>query len=215
MAELKGKRLVIAAELEEGMRLNTSAIKQLCSTDRISAEKKYEKPFDFEPTHTLVLYTNHLPKVGASDRGTWRRIIVIPFNASIQGGADVKNYADYLYENAGGAVLSWMIEGAKRIIEKKFAMQMPTVVQNAIATYRENNDWFSAFLDECCEIDKTFITKSGELYQEYRAYCQRMGEYTRSTSDFYAELENQGFERKKTKKGIMVRGLSLKSDFLD
>ena len=215
MAELKGKRLVIAAELEEGMRLNTSAIKQLCSTDRISAEKKYEKPFDFEPTHTLVLYTNHLPKVGASDRGTWRRIIVIPFNASIQGGADVKNYADYLYENAGGAVLSWMIEGARRIIEKKFAMQMPTVVQNAIAAYRENNDWFSAFLDECCEVNSAFMAKSGELYQEYRAYCQRMGEYTRSTSDFYAELENQGFERKKTKKGIMVCGISIKSDFLD
>lgn len=40
MAELKGKRLVIAAELEEGMRLNTSVIKQLCSTDEITAEKK-------------------------------------------------------------------------------------------------------------------------------------------------------------------------------
>ena len=33
MAELKGKRLVIAAELEEGVRLNTSIVKQLCSTD--------------------------------------------------------------------------------------------------------------------------------------------------------------------------------------
>ncbi len=215
MAELKGKRLVIAAELEEGMRLNTSAIKQLCSTDKISAEKKYEKPFDFEPTHTLVLYTNHLPKVGASDRGTWRRIIVIPFNASIQGSDDVKNYADYLFENAGGAVLSWMIEGARRIIEKKYAMDMPAVVQNAIAAYRENNDWFSAFLDECCEVNTAFMAKSGELYQEYRAYCQRMGEYTRSTSDFYAELENQGFERKKTMQGIMVKGLAVKSDFLD
>ena len=35
MAELKGKRLIIAAELEEGMRLNTSTVKQLCSTDEI------------------------------------------------------------------------------------------------------------------------------------------------------------------------------------
>ena len=33
IAELKGKRLVIAAELEEGMRLSTSILKQLCSTD--------------------------------------------------------------------------------------------------------------------------------------------------------------------------------------
>ena len=60
LAEAKGKRLLIAAELEEGMRLSTSVVKQLCSTDRISAEKKYKDPSSFMPSHTLVLYTNHL-----------------------------------------------------------------------------------------------------------------------------------------------------------
>ena len=62
LAETKGKRLLIAAELEEGMRLNTSLVKQFCSTDEIFAEKKYKDPFAFTPSHTLVLYTNHLPK---------------------------------------------------------------------------------------------------------------------------------------------------------
>lgn len=57
LAETKGKRLLIAAELEEGMRLNTSVVKQFCSTDEIYAEKKYKDPFAFTPTHTLVLYT--------------------------------------------------------------------------------------------------------------------------------------------------------------
>ena len=67
MAELKGKRLIISSEMEEGMRLNTAVVKQLCSTDEIQAEKKYKDPFSFVPSHTLVLYTNHLPKVGAND----------------------------------------------------------------------------------------------------------------------------------------------------
>ena len=94
MAELKGKRLIIASELEEGTRLNTSMVKQLSSTDPIQAEKKYKDPFSFDPSHTVVLYTNHLPKVGALDDGTWRRLIVIPFNAKITGKSDIKNYAD-------------------------------------------------------------------------------------------------------------------------
>ena len=47
IAELKGKRLIIAAELEEGMRLSTSILKQLCSTDQIRGEKKFKDPFDF------------------------------------------------------------------------------------------------------------------------------------------------------------------------
>ena len=62
MAELKGKRLIIASELEEGTRLNTGMVKQLCSVDPIEAEKKFKDPFHFDPSHTLVLYTNHLPK---------------------------------------------------------------------------------------------------------------------------------------------------------
>ena len=215
MAELKGKRLVIAAELEEGMRLNTSIVKQLCSTDEVTAEKKYKDPFKYVPTHTLVLYTNHLPKVGANDDGIWRRLIVIPFNAKITGSSDRKNYADYLYEQAGGAVLSWIIDGAEKAIKNRYKLKTPKVVEAAINKYRENNDWLSAFVEECCEVDITYTQKSGEFYQEYRSYCARTGEYTRSTTDFYAALENAGFERKKTKAGIIVRGIRLKSDFLD
>lgn len=215
MAELKGKRLVIAAELEEGMRLNTSIVKQLCSTDEVTAEKKYKDPFKYVPTHTLVLYTNHLPKVGANDDGIWRRLIVIPFNAKITGSSDRKNYADYLYENAGGAVLSWVLDGAAKAIKNQYKLKTPKVVEDAINKYRENNDWFSAFVEECCEVDSTYTQKSGEFYQEYRSYCARTGEYTRSTTDFYTALENAGFNRKKTKGCNYVLGIRLKSDFLD
>jgi len=215
MAELKGKRLVIAAELEEGMRLNTSVVKQLCSTDEISAEKKYKDPFKYIPTHTLVLYTNHLPRVGANDEGTWRRLIVIPFNAKIQDKAHIKNYADYLVENAGGAILTWIIEGAAKAIQNGFKIAPPSCVTEAISRYRQSNDWLSIFIDDCCELDASYTQKSGALYQEYRAYCARTGEYTRSTTDFYAALETAGFKRKKTRTVVIVSGIRLKSDFLE
>lgn len=214
LAEAKGKRLLIAAELEEGMRLNTSNVKQLCSTDEIYAEKKYKDPFSYVPTHTLVLYTNHLPRVGAIDKGTWRRLIVIPFNAKIEGQSDIKNYSDYLFEKAGGAILSWIMTGAKKVIQDNYHITPPQKVQEAINAYKESNDWFSQFLEECCELDKTYTEKSGELYTEYRAYCLRNGEYTRSTTDFYATLEQAGFDRKRNNKGNFVLGLRLKSEFL-
>ena len=215
LAEAKGKRLLIAAELEEGMRLNTSNVKQLCSTDEIYAEKKYKDPFSYTPTHTLVLYTNHLPKVGAIDKGTWRRLIVIPFNAKIEGNSDIKNYADYLYENAGGAILSWIMEGAKKVIAEQFHIEAPEKVKEAIAAYRDNNDWMQHFLDECCEIDESYTAKSGEVYNEYRAFCIRVGEFIRSTADFYTALDGEEFTRKRTNKGVIVKGLRLKSEFSD
>ncbi len=217
MAELKGKRLIIASEMEEGMRLNTAVVKQLCSTDEIFAEKKYKDPFKFIPSHTLVLYTNHLPKVGANDDGIWRRLIVIPFNAHITGSSDIKNYADYLFENAGSAIISWVIEGAEKIIAEKFKPALPLCVQNAIDSYREDNDWMGHFIMECCECDKSYTEKSGELYQQYRSYCLQNGEFTRSKTDFYSSLEKAGYKKRKTNKGSIVYGLKLKvgSDFAD
>lgn len=215
LAEAKGKRMIIAAELEEGMRLNTSNVKQLCSTDEIYAEKKYKAPFSYVPTHTLVLYTNHLPRVGAIDQGTWRRLIVIPFNAKIEGKADIKNYADFLFKTAGGAVLQWIIEGAKRVIANDYKIVQPRVVQDAIQKYKENNDWLAHFLDDCCEVGDDFEAKSGEFYNAYRSYCLQMGEYTRSTTDFYSALESTGVVRKRTRTGVIIYGLKLKSEFED
>lgn len=215
MAELKGKRMIIAAEMEEGVRLSTSILKQLCSTDEVSGEKKYKDPFKFVPTHTLVLYTNHLPRVSANDEGTWRRLIVMPFKAQFKGKSDIKNYADYLVEKAGPAILQWIIEGAERVIAKNYHLDTPECVASAINEYRGQNDWLRHFLDECCDVDAAFSEKSGELYTAYRAYCQQMNEYTRSTTDFYGALEKAGFDRRKRKAGYFIYGLKLKvTDFL-
>ena len=217
MAELKGKRLIIASELEEGTRLNTGMVKQLCSVDPIEAEKKFKDPFHFDPSHTLVLYTNHLPKVSANDDGTWRRLIVIPFNAKIVGNSDIKNYGDYLYENAGPAILAWVISGAKKAFDKGFKFERPKVVVDAVEAYREENDWLGQFLEEHCDVGAEYEVKSGELYQSYRSACLLTGEYIRSTTDFYGSLEKIGFTKRRNKNGRVVMGLRLKEgqDFLD
>ena len=91
----------------------------------------------------------------------------------------------------------------------QYGTQVPDVVKRAIETYRKDNDWLGHFIEECCELDDTFQEKSGELYQEYRAYCSRTGEYVRSTTDFYNGLDSIGVERKRTAKGVIARGIRL------
>ena len=215
MAEIKGKRLLIAAEMQEGARLNDSTVKQLCSTDDIFAEKKYKDPFSFSPSHSLVLYTNHLPKVSASDDGTWRRLIVIPFNAKIEGKSDIKNYGDYLYQNAAESILAWVIEGAKKVIDLGYKFPVPATVQKAIDDYRSQNDWFGNFLDEKCEIGSGYKESSNALYQAYRNHCIDTNEYVRSTADFYTALEGAGFDRIKVKNKRFIKGVRLKADDAD
>ncbi len=212
MAEVKGKRLLIAAEMQEGARLNDSTVKQLCSTDDVFAEKKYKDPFSFTPCHTLVLYTNHLPRVSASDDGIWRRLIVIPFYAKITGNSDIKNYGEYLYDNAGDSILAWVIEGAMKVIALDYQIPVPACVKLAIDEYRSQNDWFGHFIEDKCEVDDSFKENSSALYQAYRYYCINTNEYVRNTADFYLAMENAGYERITQNRKRYFKGLRLRTD---
>ncbi|HEX3030032.1 MAG TPA: DNA primase, partial [Clostridia bacterium] len=147
----------------------------------------------------------------------WRRLIVIPFNAKIIGKSDIKNFADYLFEHAGPSIMSWIIEGAEKAIAADFKTELPSVVKDAIKAYREDNDWLGQFINECCELAPSYMEKSGEVYQAYRAHCMQNGEFIRSTSDFYSAMDKAGYERRRGAKGVQVNGLKLKEgqDFLD
>lgn len=215
IAELKGKRFLIAGELEEGMRLSTSTIKQICSTDRVRGEKKYKDPFDFVPTHSIVLFTNHLPKISVMDDGIWRRLVVIPFNAKFEGKSDKKNYTEYLISHAGGYILKWLVEGAKKAYDADFQIDPPAEVREAVDKYKRDSDWFSHFVDECCEVGDGFVEKSGDFYAAYRAFCARVGDFTRSTTDFYNEVESRGFSRQRNSNGRFVIGIKLAGDDMD
>ena len=213
-AELRGKRFVIAAELEEGMRLDTAVVKKLCSTDPIKAEKKYKDPFEFLPSHTTILYTNHLPKVGTNDKGTWDRLVVVPFLAKFRGEeGEVKNYADYLFHACGGAILAWMIEGAKMFIDANYIIKQPQIVKDAIESYRQENDWLGNFLAECCETDAGSTERASDVYDAYRTFCANVNDYVRHISDFKAALTAAGFGWRKDKTGAHYYGLRLKGEF--
>lgn len=97
--ECRGRRLVLMGETDEGARMNVSMMKRLTSRDFISANPKHKQPFSFMPTHTLVLHTNYLPRLGQLDDGTKRRITVIPFMAPRREGAQcIAGYADIIYK---------------------------------------------------------------------------------------------------------------------
>lgn len=212
LAELRGRRLVIAAETKVGDRLDESTIKRMCSTDNISACKKYKDPFDFKPSHTLVIYTNNLPKVTTTDDGTWRRIVVIPFNHKFSGKEDIKNYEEVLVEKAGEYILYWLIEGAKKAYDNHFRIEPPAEVVDAIKGYRANSDTVSLFFNECVDTgDEKATCPCGELYSRYRNYCFNNGENPRSQLDFSESVQNMGFKKLKKNGRYFIKGASLDS----
>lgn len=195
LATLRGKRLVIAAELEEHQRLSTSTLKQLASTDMLTIEEKFKQPETVKQTHTLVLYTNHLPRVGSTDNGTWRRLIVVPFNAVIPESAGVQNYADKLVKEAGPVILTWIIIGAENFIRNGFKLAFPDAVIEATEEYRQRENWLENFIDERCIREPNARIGARELYQEYREWAEETGEYVRRENDFAVAMETAGYQK--------------------
>ncbi len=209
LATLRGKRMVIAAELEEHQRLSTSTLKKLASTDYLTIEEKYRAPEDIVPSHTLVLFTNHLPRVGSTDDGTWRRIIVVPFNAVIPEETGVQNMSDLLVEEAGPAVLSWIIQGAVDFTLNGFKLTFPDAVAMATEEYRSRENWLERFISERCIREPSARVGARELYTEYKTWAQDTGEYTRRENDFAEAMEKAGYQKVKPKGKFHYAGLRL------
>ncbi len=88
------------------------------------------------------------------------------------------------------------------------------MVKNAIENYREKNDWFHHFLEDCCETGDNLEESSSELYNRYKEYTRETNEFTRSTTDFYDALEKNNFKRVIRKNKRFFRGIKVRSEFL-
>jgi len=216
LIKVKGKRYVLAAETEEGNRLSESTMKRLASTDTISSRMLYHDAIEFTPTHTLCLLTNHLPKIGSTDHGTWRRIMTVPFVRRVENDKTViRDYARKLREKEGGQILSWIIEGAQRFLAAGGDIELPQAVMDATAEYKSSEDWMTNFLNDCCDTSSKSYTIAGpSLFTAYKRWAENNGEYVRRMQDFSKELKARGFTGRHTMRGNYWDGVKLSAEYI-
>lgn len=198
MSMLQNKRFAEAQETEEGQRLRSSMLKRLVSTNSVVAKQLYKNPSEFIPTHTLILATNHLPKISSTDLGTWRRIVVVPFNATIKPEDMIPDFHNILLEREGAGVLQWAIEGAVAFKEAGCLLSdKPEAVLIASQEYRQSEDWIEAFLGASCDYrdkhDEDITVRHDVLYRRYRKWCESAGEYARSAQLFTRAMQGAGW----------------------
>lgn len=146
LVQLHGRRLCIASELPEGGRLNETQVKQLTGGDKISARRMREDFWEFEPTHKLLVCTNHKPRIKGTDHGIWRRIRCVPFAVEIPEADRDPDLPQRLREEAPG-ILRWLVEGHARY--RLEGVDAPPEIVAATKAYREEEDHVEAFAAEC------------------------------------------------------------------
>lgn len=211
-AQLRGMRLSVTSELEEATRMNLSLLKRLTSRDRISARPLYHDPIEFTPTHTLILHTNHLPRLSSCDDGTKRRIAIAPFLSAIPPEKKIMDFAGVLVREEGPEILGWMIEGAIEFYKANTKLTKPKVVLDATAEYFASEDKLGRFIAECCEVTPEAKTAAGTLYRAYCDWCRTENLHPGGSQPFSRNLVGRGHELIKTRTGNIYRGLQLNED---
>ena len=208
VAALRGARMVTAVETDQGQRWSEARIKALTGSDPVQAKMLYKEPFEFQPQCKLVIVGNHKPALRNVDEAMRRRMMLIPFTASIPPAERNPLLGDSLKNEAGG-ILAWAIDGC--LAWQEDGLRPPRAVQDATDEYFEAEDKVGRWIEEECVCLTNVSTNSSSLYDSFKKWSDVNGEYCGSNRWFSGVLEDRGFEKQKGKTGRLFIGIGLKA----
>ncbi|MDP9440393.1 MAG: phage/plasmid primase, P4 family, partial [Actinomycetota bacterium] len=191
-ADLFGKRLVVCVETEEGRRLNEALVKRLTGGEDVRARRMREDNWQFVASHTILMATNHKPRVLGTDRGIWRRLRLLPFDVSFAEEDQDKDLPEKLEKELPG-ILRWSVEGC--LEWQRDGLGRPDEVAKATEGYRGEMDVLATFLEERCVLIPDAVTGATRLYKEYQSWAEESGEKAWPQKLFGGKLEDRLKER--------------------
>jgi putative DNA primase/helicase len=206
IARLRGVRFTVTNEVDEGMTLSESVVKDLTGNDTLTARFMRAEFFDFTPTHKLWIYGNHKPEIRGTDTAIWDRVKLVPFDVEIPKADRDPLLLDKLTAELPG-ILAWAVRG--NAIWQRIGIAAPEIVAEATGEYRTEQDTIGQFLIDCCEVGASYEVAAGSLYRAYEAWAKQLGLRPEGGTKFGSDLGRRGFEMKKNRLGKMRVGLQL------
>jgi putative DNA primase/helicase len=195
LAQLRGMRLVLASEGDSADTLSASMLKRVASRSKIRAKLMRQDTFEFQCSHKLWFDTNHMMTVRDRDDGTWRRMRIIRWVNKIADKDIISNLDDKLWAEREG-IFQWMLRGAQRwfLHGALSNAHEPRQVKQEIASFRADQDWFSAFLSECCITDASATVPTPHLRGVFEMWYKDNHGPKPPLSQFWKALSEKGYE---------------------
>lgn len=172
IADLAGARMIFIDETPQG-KVNEARLKELTGNARISARKIAKDPFEFEATFKIWMAGNNRPRVTDTSEGFWRRMDLVPFDATIPAERRVKDYTRVLVDERPG-ILNWALEGLRAYLEQ--GLIPPDRVRIAGQDYRDEENIFGQFVADCFAVGQPLVWHPNNVLQSvYLAWCAENG----------------------------------------
>jgi len=209
LVPLASARVVTAAEIGGGKRLDEALVKEMTGGEPITCAPKYGDFFTFQPSFKPLLVTNNKPEIKGVDEGIWRRLVLVPFTVTIPREMRDLDLSNKLEKELPG-ILNWALGGLERY--RSEGLNPPQEVLTAIDQYRAEQDILGAWIEDRCELDPDLSGEYGVLYEDYCSWCESNKEQPLKKSFFSSSLDQRGCVSHRAGKGKRTRiGISLRS----
>ena len=197
IADLAGKRLVVASESEEGKKMRVGLVKKLTGNKYLKARFMRQDYFQFERTHKTVLVTNNKPIVTETSHAIWRRLRLIPFTVVIPEDRQDRHLTERLVAEWPG-ILAWAVRGCLEWQARQCDLELPEPVREATAEYRDESDHVADFIAERCvdwrkHPEQKMNVAKERIYGAYCSWCRDVGEDALIRAAFNGRMRGHGF----------------------
>jgi putative DNA primase/helicase len=203
LAKLKGMRLVVANETDDGAELSEARLKDLTGGDRLTARRMQEDFWDFDPSHKIILGTNYKPSVRGG-HSIWRRLRLVPFNQRYwskskgeigEPALEADTQLPEKLKSEYPGILAWLVAGC--LAWQCDGLGVPEEINRATEDYRKSEDLLTAFIAACCEVKPDATANVSAMFDAYRDFT---GDNINS-SKFTKLLVNRGYKKLKATAG--------------
>jgi Megaviricetes DNA primase len=160
LADKYGKRFCVIQEPEHNDTVYVGQMKELTGEDTLHARPLYGDPFEYVPMFSIVLTCNNLPHIPSTDRGTWRRLRVTPYESEFVesnpvgpkqfvGDEELKERFDDWVQPLVWLLLTKYYPIYKAGVNgKRYKIKEPKLVTKYTNEYKKDSDYYIEFLDE-------------------------------------------------------------------
>ncbi len=207
---LRSARLVNVAESNQSQQLNETLIKRITGGDEISARQLHCQQITFKPVYKINMATNELPRIKATDGGTWRRPIALRWSVNFGtiGAPPIdKELPKKLLEELPG-ILNWALTGCAKWQQQ--GLSIPPQISAWTEEYRDSNDTLAPFFEEILIMVQDLTISQKELFLVYDEWERQNGNgHPLGKKQFNQALRRPGIVVKKPSNGNRVwKGIS-------
>src|SRR5579872_7285155 len=188
LADLHGLRLVVCNETSQGRPWDEATVKDVTGGDPLRARRMREDFWPFNPTHKLVVFGNHKPRIKVVDDAMKRRLRLVPFVVSFEGRQDKTLQQTLLSEGPG--ILRWLVDGC--LAWQRDGLPEVDAIREATASYFRDEDTVGQFFEAECIFNAAAKISRKELRERYTHWSEERDERPVSAKALAEALERRG-----------------------